>query len=156
MSWDQLHRDCRALASRLQRAGPFYAIVTTSNGGLVVAAIVARELNIQTIETLCMSSQGESGPEEEPKILKKVADEVAAIAGGAGQGVLIIDDVATNSTVEVVRSMLPKAHVAAVYTRPISRSLVDTFITEVSTHSSIYLPWETAVAFQPPIHEDGS
>ena len=44
VSWDQFHRDCRALAWRLAAAGPFEAIVCITRGGLVPAAIVAREL----------------------------------------------------------------------------------------------------------------
>ena len=52
VSWDQFHRDARALAWRLAAAGPFEAIVAITRGGLVPAAIVARELNIRLIETV--------------------------------------------------------------------------------------------------------
>src|SRR5262245_7503548 len=44
VSWDQFHRDARALAWRLSSAGPFESIVCVTRGGLVPAAIVAREL----------------------------------------------------------------------------------------------------------------
>ena len=44
VSWDQFHRDARALAWRLAGAGPFQAIVAITRGGLVPAAVVAREL----------------------------------------------------------------------------------------------------------------
>ena len=47
VSWDQFHRDARALAWRLPRRGPFEAIVCITRGGLVPAAIVARELGIR-------------------------------------------------------------------------------------------------------------
>ena len=47
VSWDQFHRDARALAWRLNGAGPFEAIVTVTRGGLVPAAIVARELDVR-------------------------------------------------------------------------------------------------------------
>ena len=33
VSWDQFHRDCRALAWRLAAAGPFEAIVCITRGG---------------------------------------------------------------------------------------------------------------------------
>jgi hypoxanthine phosphoribosyltransferase len=52
VSWDQFHRDSRALAWRLTGAGPFEAIVCITRGGLVPAAIVARELGIKLIETM--------------------------------------------------------------------------------------------------------
>jgi xanthine phosphoribosyltransferase len=42
VSWDQFHRDSRALAWRLASAGPFSAIVCITRGGLVPAAIIAR------------------------------------------------------------------------------------------------------------------
>ena len=56
VSWDQFHRDARALAWRLNGAGPFQAIVTVTRGGLVPAAIVARELGVRLIETVCVAS----------------------------------------------------------------------------------------------------
>src|SRR5689334_14248885 len=49
VSWDQFHRDARALAWRLAAAGPFTSIVAITRGGLVPAAIVARELNVRLI-----------------------------------------------------------------------------------------------------------
>ncbi len=47
VSWDEFHRDARALAWRLAAAGPFESIVAVTRGGLVPAAIVARELGIR-------------------------------------------------------------------------------------------------------------
>src|SRR5471030_1562713 len=44
VSWDQFHRDCRALTWRLNEVGPFHAVIAITRGGLVPAAIVAREL----------------------------------------------------------------------------------------------------------------
>ena len=56
VSWDQFHRDCRALTWRLNSHGPFAAIVAVTRGGLVPAAIVARELGVRIIETVCIAS----------------------------------------------------------------------------------------------------
>ena len=44
VTWDQLHRDARALAWRLIEKGPFAGIVAITRGGLIPAAIIAREL----------------------------------------------------------------------------------------------------------------
>jgi hypothetical protein len=41
------------------------------------------------------------------------------------------------------------------YAKPIGRPMVDTFITEVSQDTWIYFPWDTGLAFQPPIREAG-
>ena len=39
--------------------------------------------------------------------------------------------------------------------KPLGRPMVDTFITEVSQDTWIYFPWDTGLAFQPPIREGG-
>ena len=57
----------------------------------------------------------------------------------------------TGKTAQMVRSMLPKAHIATVYAKPLGRPLVDTFITEVSQDTWIYFPWDMGLSFQPPI-----
>jgi len=155
VSWDQFHRDSRALAWRLSDAGPFGAIVCVTRGGLVPAAIVARELGIRLIETVCVSSY-EHTRQGELRVLKDVAATIVAEGGGEGAGVLIVDDlVDTGQTAKVVRALLPRAHFAAVYAKPLGRPLVDTFITEVSQDTWIYFPWDTGLAFQPPIREAG-
>jgi xanthine phosphoribosyltransferase len=81
VSWDEFHRDARALAWRLSAAGPFKAIVAVTRGGLVPAAIVARELDIRLIETVCVASYTHQS-EGELKVLKSVDDHIVAIVGG--------------------------------------------------------------------------
>src|SRR5215471_5128838 len=107
VSWDQFHRDSRALAWRLSGAGPFEAVVCITRGGLVPAAIVARELGVRVIETVCVASYDHTR-QADLRVLKTVADAVVSVAGGEGQGVLIIDDLAdTGQTAKIVRGMLP-------------------------------------------------
>jgi xanthine phosphoribosyltransferase len=154
VSWDEFHRDARALAWRLNGAGPFDAIVTVTRGGLVPAAIVARELNLRLIETICISSY-EHTRQGELKVLKGVASELVRKSGGGGKGILIVDDlVDTGKTARVVRDLLPNAHFATVYAKPMGRPLVDTFITEVSQDTWIVFPWDSGLAFQPPIRAE--
>jgi xanthine phosphoribosyltransferase len=150
VSWDQFHRDARALAWRLNGAGPFRAIVTVTRGGLVPAAIVARELDVRLIETICVASYDHTR-QGELRVLKGVADEIMRM-NGDGRDVLIVDDlVDTGATAKVVRDLLPRAHFATVYAKPMGRPLVDTFVTEVSQDTWIFFPWDTGLAFQPPI-----
>ena len=156
VSWDQFHRDARALAWRLVGAGPFQAIVCITRGGLVPAAIVSRELNLRVIETVCVSSYQGQKQQNDLKVLKGIAESVASLGGGGGKSVLIVDDlVDTGNTAKVVRQLLPGAHFATVYAKPMGRPMVDTFITEVSQDTWIYFPWDTGLAFQPPIHDGG-
>jgi len=153
VSWDQFHRDARALAWRLNGAGPFHALVAVTRGGLVPAAIVARELGLRVIDTLCVTNY-EHTTQTEMRVLKGVSETVARAGDPDGQGILIIDDlVDTGSTARVVRELLPRAHFAAVYAKPMGRPLVDTFITEVSQDTWIFFPWDTGLSFQPPIRE---
>ena len=155
VSWDQFHRDARALAWRLADAGPFAAMVCVTRGGLVPAAIVARELGIRLIETVCVTSYDHT-TQNEVRIIKTIASNLAALGGGRGKGVLVVDDlVDTGKTAKIVRDLLPEAHFATVYAKPMGRPLVDTFITEVSQDTWIYFPWDTGLAFQPPIRESG-
>jgi len=155
VSWDQFHRDARALAWRLAEAGPFQAVVCITRGGLVPAAIVARELGIRVIETVCIASYNHT-TQSELTMLKSVAEHIVAIGGGRGKGVLVVDDlVDTGQTAKLVRDILPEAHFAAVYAKPQGRPMVDTFITEVSQDTWIFFPWDTGLAFQPPIRESG-
>jgi xanthine phosphoribosyltransferase len=153
VSWDQFHRDSRALAWRLAEFGPFRALVSITRGGLVPAAIVARELDIRVIETVCVSSY-QHMTQGDLSVLKTVA---ADIIGERGRGVLVVDDlVDTGRTAKLVRDLLPEAHFAAVYAKPLGRPMVETFITEVSQDTWIFFPWDTGLAFQPPIREGGA
>src|SRR5262245_49236408 len=108
VSWDQFHRDARALAWRLAAAGPFTAIVAITRGGLVPAAIVARELNVRLIETVCIESYQNYTKQGELRVIKPLAPD---IVGRGGKGVLIVDDlVDTGKAGKVVRELLPGAH----------------------------------------------
>lgn len=148
VTWDQFHRDSRALAWRLREAGPFEAMVAITRGGLVPAAIVARELNIRLVETVSVKSY-DYKDQGNIEVLKAISDEVLNTKGK----VLIIDDlVDTGATGRVVRDMLPNAHFATVYAKPLARNIVDTFITEVSQDTWIYFPWDLEVSYAPPIH----
>ena len=96
VTWDQLHLDAKALAWRLLEQGPFKGIIGVARGGLVPAAIVARELNIRLVDTLCICTyQGreQTGGEE---VLKAIE--------GDGDGWLVVDDlVDTGNTATIIR-----------------------------------------------------
>jgi xanthine phosphoribosyltransferase len=156
VSWEELHRTAKALAWRLVALGPFKGIVAITRGGLVPAAIIARELDLRLIDTVCMSSysEDESGGTagvQKPGDLKLLKGDAGEIWGD-GTGWLIIDDlVDTGRTAKYVREMLPKAHFATVYAKPAGRPLVDTFVTEVSQDTWIYFPWDIEPQFIQPI-----
>lgn len=152
VSWDQFHRDARALAWRLAGAGPFTSILCITRGGLVPAAIIARELELRLIDTICIASYHDYANQGELKVLKGAAADI--VGDNGGKGVLVLDDlVDTGKTVKLTRELLPNAHYATVYAKPLGRPLVDTFVTEVSQDTWIYFPWDMGFAFQPPIRK---
>ena len=155
VSWDQFHRDCRALTWRLNEVGPFHAVIAITRGGLVPAAIVARELNVRIIETVCIASYHDYKNQGDIRVMQGVGPEITSMRA-QGKGVLIIDDlVDTGKTARMVREILPAAHFATVYAKPMGRPLVDTYITEVSQDTWIYFPWDTALSYAPPIRAGG-
>lgn len=154
VSWDQFHRDCRALTWRLNEVGPFHAVIAITRGGLVPAAIVARELGLRVIDTICVASYAHD-KQGDLQVLKGVSEQTAALGGGTGKGLLIVDDlVDTGKTGRMVRELLPDAHFATVYAKPKGRPLVDTFVTEVSQDTWIYFPWDMGFTYQKPIADD--
>ena len=150
VSWDQFHRDARALAWRLaSQRDDWRAIVCITRGGLVPAAIIAREIGTRLIETVCIASYHEYSEQGELRVLKEISPELLK---DEGDGILIVDDLTdTGKTAGLVRTMLPKAHFATVYAKPKGRPLVDTFITEVSQDTWIFVPWDLGLTFQAPI-----
>jgi xanthine phosphoribosyltransferase len=143
ISWEQLHRDSKALAWRLVDLEKWQGIVAITRGGMVPASIIARELEIRYVDTVCVSSY-DVRAQGEIAVLKSVDLD--------GKDWLLVDDlVDTGQTARVVRDMLPEAHFATVYAKPEGRLLVDTFITEVSQDTWILFPWDTESQFVQPI-----
>jgi xanthine phosphoribosyltransferase len=88
--------------------------------------------------------------------VKGVSLDVMSASGGRGKGVLVLDDlVDTGRTAQLVRGLLPEAHFAAVYAKPMGRPLLHTFVSEVPQDTWIHFPWDTGLAFLPPLRGDG-
>ena len=150
VSWDQIHRDSRALAWRLDGKGPndggWKAVVAITRGGLAPAMIVARELDIRTVDTISVKSYNHQ-TQTEPVVIKSPDMDVC----GDGTGVLVVDDlVDTGKTLEVVRDLMPNAHFATVYAKPKGKPMVDSYITEVSQDTWIFFPWDMALQYVEP------
>lgn len=154
VSWDQLHRDARALSWRLDGHGPdngaWRAVVAITRGGMAPAMIVARELDIRTVDTISIKSYDHQ-TQGAARILKSPDMEVI----GDGTGVLVVDDlVDTGRTLDVVRAHMPKAHIATVYAKPMGRDRVQTFVTEVSQDTWIFFPWDMALQYVQPYRSE--
>src|SRR5687767_10396993 len=90
ISWVELHRDARYLSELLHAKGPWKGIIAVTRGGLVPAALVARELDIRLVDTICVTSYdaGAAGA------AAQVQGQVNVLKGvtGDGAGHLLIDD----------------------------------------------------------------
>ncbi|MGC3999394.1 MAG: xanthine phosphoribosyltransferase [Anaeromyxobacter sp.] len=154
ISWPELHRDARYLSSVLhEMKREWKGIIAITRGGLVPAALIARELDIRLIDTVCVVSYaGTSGAAEqhqgELQWLKSVP--------GDGEGWLLVDDlVDTGRTAKAVRERLPRAHFATLYAKPAGRPVVDTFVKEFRQEKWIYFPWDIDYRFVTPIKQRG-
>lgn len=140
VSWHELHRTTRNLAQELAPRGPWKGIVAIARGGMVPAAIIARELGIRRVEIVASASYDDRmrGP-------VTILSDVDALKRSCGDGAdwLVIDDIAdTGRTMQAVRAILPRAHAAAIYVKPAARRDVDTFAVEVEQDSWVEFPWD--------------
>lgn len=137
LTWDEFHRDTRALAQRLLDSGKSWqGIVAIARGGLIPAAIIARELNIRLIDTLCIASY-DHDRQSDAVILKTVT--------GDGSDFLLIDDlVDTGVTAAIARELLPRAVMAAVYAKPAGMASAAYWQREFSQNTWIHFPWDCA------------
>jgi xanthine phosphoribosyltransferase len=154
VSWIELHRDARYLSEMLHAKGTWKGIIAITRGGLVPAALVARELDIRLVDTICVTSYSSSGggtaeqTQSEVRILKGIA--------GDGEGFLLIDDlVDSGRTAQFVRQLLPKAHFATLYAKPAGRPIVDTCVKEFKQNKWIFFPWDIEYKFALPIKDGG-
>ena len=135
ISWDMFHRDASFLAAKLLKRGPFAGIVAITRGGLVPAAVVARELNLRLVDTLCIASYDDRVQGSGASVLK--------VPPGDGSGLLVIDDlVDSGRTGKVVRDLLPRAYFATVYAKPQGQAVVDDFVVLVDQGVWLLFPWD--------------
>lgn len=145
VTWDMLQNYARQLARRLLPAKQWRGIIAVSRGGLVPASLLARELCIRYVDTVCISSY-DHDHQRKMQVLKR--------AEGEGEGFIVVDDlVDTGGTAEVIRKLYPQARFVAIFAKPAGRSLVDDFIIDIPQETWIEQPWDMEVKYVPPIGE---
>ncbi len=142
LSWDELHRDTRALAHQLL-GKPWRGVIGIARGGLVPATILARELDIRLVDSLCIASYDHTR-QGEATILKGV--------DGDGEGFLLVDDlVDTGTTARIAREMLPKAVFVAIYAKPSGKPMADLIAREFPQSTWIHFPWDVDLRYAEPL-----
>jgi xanthine phosphoribosyltransferase len=126
-------------------------VVAITRGGMAPAMIVARELDIRTVDTISVVSYHSGGGKADQRREARVLKSPDAEMMGDGTGILVVDDlVDSGKTLELVRQIYPKAHFATVYAKPEGEPMVDTFITGVSQDTWIFFPWDMALQYVEP------
>lgn len=146
LGWEEFHRDCRTLARQLI-GQPWLGILAIARGGLVPAAILARELDIRLVDTLCVASY-DHVTQGEVNLLKGIE--------GTGRGWLLVDDlVDTGRTAQFLRARLPDAVFASVYAKPVGRPLADHVVREFPQDVWLHFPWDIESRYSPPFATGG-
>lgn len=136
LTWEDVHRDARALGQKLKGLQDWKGVVGITRGGMVPACIVAWEVGVKLIDTLGIVSY-DFKDQDKADIVKKPDLE------NGGEGWLIIDDlVDSGQTFRVARELFPNACLACVYAKPAGEETTDHFITAVAQETWIHLPWE--------------
>lgn len=145
VSWEQMHRDTRLLSASLMELENIKGIVCVSRGGLVPGTVIARELDIRYVDTICIVSYDDK-TQGEAKVLK--------CPEGDGEGIIVIDDlVDSGRTLQIVKKLLPKAHIATVYAKPMAQEIVDTFVVPVDQDVWLMFPWDMEMLPNAPMVE---
>jgi xanthine phosphoribosyltransferase len=147
VTWPEVHRDAKELVRRLMDIGSWKGIVAVTRGGLVPATILAREMEIRFVDTLCIAAYDEQ--RSGPVVVIKTPDLACA---EEGDGWLLVDDlVDTGRTMKTACELLPKSHVATVYAKPMGKPYVDTYVHEVPQDVWVFFPWDTEPQYVAPL-----
>ena len=138
-SWEDMDKGLSALAELLTPVISKKNITTlcaVTRGGMVPAAILARQLRIHHIETICINSYLDCEKQNSSQIIKML--------DGDGTGVLVIDDlVDSGKTMKIVKDHLPKATTAVLFAKPQGKPFADYFLKELPQDLWVCFPWET-------------
>ncbi|WP_343128771.1 xanthine phosphoribosyltransferase [Buchnera aphidicola (Kurisakia onigurumii)] len=143
ITWDMLQIYSVKLAKQLIHVKKWKFIIAISRGGLVPAAILARELEIRFVDTICISSY-DHDCRKKMKILKKSKDY--------GNNTLIVDDlIDTGHTAKIIKSLYPKSFFVTIFAKPKGKLLVDKYIIDVSQDIWIEQPWDMKISYSTPV-----
>ncbi|QCI15931.1 xanthine phosphoribosyltransferase [Buchnera aphidicola] len=148
VTWDMLQIYTKKLAHRLlERINSYNGIIAVSRGGLVPSALLARELNIRFIDTVCIASYNYDCLKKNRKIIKK--------ANSDGEKIIVVDDlVDTGGTAKIIRNLYPKSYFVTIFAKPMGRLLVDDYIIDIPQNVWIEQPWDMSISYIPPLIQD--
>ncbi|WP_118842089.1 xanthine phosphoribosyltransferase [Haemophilus haemolyticus] len=146
VTWDMFQMHARKLSERLLPASQWKGIIAVSRGGLFPAAVLARELGLRHIETVCIASYHDHNNQGELQVLH------AAQVPNGGEGFIVVDDlVDTGDTARAIRQMYPNAKFVTVFAKPAGAELVDDYVIDIPQNTWIEQPWDLGLTFVPPL-----
>ncbi|MCK9039449.1 xanthine phosphoribosyltransferase [Haemophilus influenzae] len=146
VTWDMFQMHARKLSERLLPASQWKGIIAVSRGGLFPAAVLARELGLRHIETVCIASYHDHNNQGELQVLH------AAQVPNGGEGFIVVDDlVDTGNTARTIRQMYPNAKFVTVFAKPAGAELVDDYVIDIPQNTWIEQPWDLGLTFVPPL-----
>lgn len=149
VTWDMLQVYARKLAYKLLPATQWEGIIAVSRGGLIPSALLARELNIRFIDTICISSYDHNRLRD-LKILKHTS-----IKNINESKIIIVDDlVDTGGTGQIIRYMYSKATFVSIFAKPMGKLLVDKYIIDIPQKVWVEQPWDMGISYQSPLVKD--
>lgn len=144
ISWERFHEDARALAAKLIHRKDLKKIVCVTRGGLLPAGILARELEIRWVDTICVVGYDEETRGSEASLLKVPETD--------GEGVLVVDDlVDSGRTGRIIRKIMPKAYFVTLYAKPKGQEVVDEYVVAVDQNEWVLFPWEAEMSPATPL-----
>ncbi|HHF6950484.1 TPA: xanthine phosphoribosyltransferase, partial [Haemophilus influenzae] len=145
-TWDMFQMHARKLSERLLPASQWKGIIAVSRGGLFPAAVLARELGLRHIETVCIASYHDHNNQGELQVLH------AAQVPNGGEGFIVVDDlVDTGNTARAIRQIYPNAKFVTVFAKPAGAELVDDYVIDIPQNTWIEQPWDLGLTFVPPL-----
>ena len=146
VTWDMFQMHARRLSERLLPASQWKGIIAVSRGGLFPVAVLARELGLRHIETVCIASYHDHNNQGELQVLH------AAQVPNGGEGFIVVDDlVDTGNTARAIRQMYPNAKFVTVFAKPAGAELVDDYVIDIPQNTWIEQPWDLGLTFVPPL-----
>ncbi len=131
ISWDEINHDVAKMAKRLSDNG-WEQIIALTEGGLVPAKMLAKDLDIPVIESISVKDRVY---QRDLSILTEHFD--------ARPKTLFIDDlVDTGKTARAVKAAFPNAHFVGIYAKKAGMDAVDDYVTEVQADHWIHFPWD--------------
>ena len=111
-------------------------LIAIARGGLIPAALLARELDVRMVESIAVATY-EGKQAGQPRLLKPAA------VNDQGEGWVIVDDLVDRGhTARFVRGLLPRARFVCLYAKPEGRPLADKVVGDYPQDVWLKFPWE--------------